>query len=87
MVGRAIQRPLERATIPFCEEQLRRRPLQPVQAEGSQLQQRERAELGIVKRLAARKPTAPPRPADAVAASGVHPEACTTAEGQRHPGP
>jgi hypothetical protein len=30
-----------------------------VQAEGSQLQQRERAKLGIVERLAARKPAAP----------------------------
>jgi hypothetical protein len=33
-----------------------------VQAEGFQVQRRKRAKLGIVERLAARKPTGPTRP-------------------------
>jgi ubiquinone/menaquinone biosynthesis C-methylase UbiE len=61
---RAIQWLLERGTIPLGEEHLRRRPLHQVQAEGFQIQRRERAKLGIVERLAARKPPAatPPAP-------------------------
>ena len=58
-VGRAIQRLLERATIPLGGEHLRCRPLQQVHAEGSQIQRREPAKLRIVERLAARMPPAP----------------------------
>jgi ubiquinone/menaquinone biosynthesis C-methylase UbiE len=60
---RAIQWLLERVTIPLGEEHLRRRPLLQVQAEGFEIQQRERAKLGIVERLAARKPPAATPPA------------------------
>jgi len=64
---RAIQWLLERVTIPLGEEHLRRRPLHQVQAEGFQIQQHERTKLGIVERLAARKPPAatPPQPGPA----------------------
>jgi ubiquinone/menaquinone biosynthesis C-methylase UbiE len=65
---RAIQWLLERVTIPLGEEHLRRRPLRQVQAEGFQIQRRERSKLGIVERLAARKPPAatPPAPGPTV---------------------
>src|SRR6266508_4550862 len=65
---RAIQWLLERVTIPLGEEHMLRRPLHQVQAEGFEIQQRERAKLGIVERLAARKPPepTPPRPGPAV---------------------
>jgi hypothetical protein len=64
---RAIQWLLERVTIPLGEEHLLRRPLLQVQAEGFQIERRERAKLGIVERLAARKPPAatPPVPGPA----------------------
>jgi ubiquinone/menaquinone biosynthesis C-methylase UbiE len=55
----AIQWLLERVTIPLGGEHLRRRPLLQVQAEGFQIQQRERAKLGIVERLAAHRPADP----------------------------
>jgi ubiquinone/menaquinone biosynthesis C-methylase UbiE len=58
-VGRAIQWLLERVTIPLGGEHLRRRPLQQVQAEGFQIERRERYKLGFVERLAARKPSDP----------------------------
>jgi ubiquinone/menaquinone biosynthesis C-methylase UbiE len=57
--GRAIQWLLERVTVPLGEEHLRRRPLLQVQAEGFQVERRERTKLGVVERLAARKPTEP----------------------------
>jgi ubiquinone/menaquinone biosynthesis C-methylase UbiE len=65
---RAIQWLLERVTVPLGEEHLRRRPLLQVQAEGFQIERRERAKLGIVERLTARKPPAatPPAPGPAV---------------------
>jgi SAM-dependent methyltransferase len=65
---RALQWLLELVTIPLGEEHLRRRPLLQVQAEGFQIQQRERSKLGIVERLAARKPPAatPTAPGPAV---------------------
>ena len=65
---RAIQWLLERVTIPLGEEHLRRRPLHQVQAEGFQIQRRKRGKLGIVERLAARKPPSatPPPPGPAV---------------------
>jgi ubiquinone/menaquinone biosynthesis C-methylase UbiE len=56
---RAIQWLLELVTVPLGEEHLRRRPLLQVQAEGFQIERRERSKLGIVERLAARKPAAP----------------------------
>jgi ubiquinone/menaquinone biosynthesis C-methylase UbiE len=64
---RAIQWLLERVTIPLGEEHLRRRPLHQVRAEGFQIERCERAKLGIVERLAARKPPAatPPAPGPA----------------------
>jgi ubiquinone/menaquinone biosynthesis C-methylase UbiE len=55
-LARAVQWLLERVTLPLGGEHLRRRPLLQVQAEGFDLQQRERSKLGIVERLAARKP-------------------------------
>jgi hypothetical protein len=51
--------------VPLGEEHLRRRPLLQVQAEGFQIQQRERSKLGIVERLAARKPADPAAPGPA----------------------
>jgi ubiquinone/menaquinone biosynthesis C-methylase UbiE len=65
---RAMQWLLERVTIPLGEEHLRRRPLLQVQAQGFQIQRRERAKLGIVERLAARKPptATPPAPGPTV---------------------
>ena len=56
---RAIQWLLEQATRPLGEEHLRRRPLLQVQAEGFQIERRERAKPGIVERLTARKPSEP----------------------------
>jgi ubiquinone/menaquinone biosynthesis C-methylase UbiE len=47
---------LGRITVPLAGEQVRRPPLVHVQAEGFQVQRRERSKLGIVERLAARKP-------------------------------
>jgi ubiquinone/menaquinone biosynthesis C-methylase UbiE len=57
--ARAVQWLLERITVPLGGEHLRRRPLRQVQAEGFQIEQRERAKLGIVERLTARKPAEP----------------------------
>ena len=54
---RAIQRLLETVTVPTGGEYFLRRPLRQVQAEGLQIEQRERFKLGIVERIAARKPT------------------------------
>jgi ubiquinone/menaquinone biosynthesis C-methylase UbiE len=54
--ARAIQWLLERITVPLGGEHLRRRPLLQVRAEGFQVERRERYKLGIVERLAARKP-------------------------------
>ncbi len=56
---RAIQWLLEQGTRPLGGEHLLRRPLLQVQAEGFQIQRAERAKLGIVERLAARKPPEP----------------------------
>jgi ubiquinone/menaquinone biosynthesis C-methylase UbiE len=56
---RAVQWLLERVTKPLGEEHLRRRPLRQVQAEGFQIERAERFKLGIVERLAARKPPEP----------------------------
>jgi ubiquinone/menaquinone biosynthesis C-methylase UbiE len=59
---RAVQWLLERVTRPLNEEHLLRRPLLQVQAEGFQIERAERFKLGIVERLAARKPAEPTSP-------------------------
>jgi ubiquinone/menaquinone biosynthesis C-methylase UbiE len=56
---RAIQWLLELVTRPLGGEHLRRRPLLQVQAEGFQIERRERLKLGSVERLTARKPLTP----------------------------
>jgi ubiquinone/menaquinone biosynthesis C-methylase UbiE len=55
---RAIQRMIDVVTVPSQGEHYLRRPLRQVQAEGLQVERRERFKLGIVERLAARKPAA-----------------------------
>jgi ubiquinone/menaquinone biosynthesis C-methylase UbiE len=59
---RAVQWLLEQVTRPLNEEHLLRRPLLQVQAEGFQIERAERFKLGIVERLAARKPAGPALP-------------------------
>ena len=54
---RAIQRMLETVTVPLQGEYLLRRPLDQVEAEGLEIERRERFKLGITERLAARKPS------------------------------
>ncbi|HZD00034.1 MAG TPA: class I SAM-dependent methyltransferase [Actinomycetes bacterium] len=56
---RAVQRLLELGSRRVDEYQLRR-PLDHVLAEGLQVERRERSKLGIVERLAARKPASHP---------------------------
>jgi ubiquinone/menaquinone biosynthesis C-methylase UbiE len=58
--ARAIQWLLERVTIPIGEEHFRRRPIELVRAQGFQVERQERFKLGIVERLAARKPASSP---------------------------
>jgi ubiquinone/menaquinone biosynthesis C-methylase UbiE len=53
---RGLQRVLELATVPLQGEHMLRRPLRLVQAEGLQIERRERFKAGMVERLAARKP-------------------------------
>ena len=55
---RAIQRMIDLVSVPLQGEHYLRRPLRQVQAEGLQVERRERFKLGIVERLAARKPAA-----------------------------
>jgi len=55
---RAVQWLVERVSIPLQGEHYRRRPLLHVQAQGLEVERRERSKLGIVERLAARKPPA-----------------------------
>jgi hypothetical protein len=45
--------------VPLGGEHLRRRPLRHVHALGFEIQLQERSKLGIVERLAARKPPPP----------------------------
>jgi SAM-dependent methyltransferase len=61
---RAIQRLLEQVTIAYGGEHFRRRPLHQVQAAGLDIEQQDRFTLGIVERIAARKPAAAPPPAN-----------------------
>ena len=56
---RAMQWLLERVTVPLQGEHLRRRPLRQVHALGFEIDRQERSKLGIVERLAARKPPPP----------------------------
>jgi hypothetical protein len=49
---------MELVTVPLQEEHMLRRPLLAVQAQGFWVERSERSKLGIVERLAARKPTA-----------------------------
>lgn len=53
---RAVQRLIEVVTVPLQGEHFLRRPLSHVKAEGLQVEQRERFKLGLIERLAARKP-------------------------------
>jgi len=53
---RAAQRAIEAITVPLQGEHFTRRPLRQVQAEGLQIIRRERFKLGLIERLAARKP-------------------------------
>jgi ubiquinone/menaquinone biosynthesis C-methylase UbiE len=53
---RAVQRLLEVVTVPLGGEHFLRHPLEQVRAEGFDVQLQERFKLGIVERLAARKP-------------------------------
>jgi ubiquinone/menaquinone biosynthesis C-methylase UbiE len=56
--ARAVQRLIELVCVPLGGEHVLRRPLQHVQAAGLEIEQRDRLKLGIVERLAARKPAA-----------------------------
>jgi len=56
--ARAGQGLLDLVTIPLGGEHFRRRPLEHVHALGFEIQRQERFKLGIVERLAARKPAA-----------------------------
>ncbi|MFB6518648.1 class I SAM-dependent methyltransferase [Streptomyces sp. NPDC056401] len=53
---RAIQWLIERLTVPLGGEHLLRRPLQGVRGVGLEVEQHDRFKLGVVERLAARKP-------------------------------
>ncbi len=56
---RALQRLLDVVSIPLSGEYWRRRPITQVQAMGLEIERHERFKLGIVERLAARKPLEP----------------------------
>jgi ubiquinone/menaquinone biosynthesis C-methylase UbiE len=51
-----LQQLLEFVTVPLGGEHFRRRPLKHVQAAGLEIERRERFKLGIVERIAVRKP-------------------------------
>jgi ubiquinone/menaquinone biosynthesis C-methylase UbiE len=55
-VVRGIQHLLELISVPLGGEHFLRRPVHQVTAEGLAIEQRERFKLGVVERLAARKP-------------------------------
>jgi ubiquinone/menaquinone biosynthesis C-methylase UbiE len=57
---RALQRVLELVTIPVGEEHFLRRPVNHVRAQGFQVERQERFKLGLIERLAARKPATSP---------------------------
>jgi len=58
---RAIQWLAEIITVPSQGEHFLRRPLRHVEAEGLEVVRRERFKLGVIERLAARKPLDPAR--------------------------
>lgn len=53
---RALQGLIELLTVPLGGEHLLRRPLRRVEAAGLEIEQHDRFKLGVVERLAARKP-------------------------------
>jgi ubiquinone/menaquinone biosynthesis C-methylase UbiE len=53
---RAVQRLLEAVTVPLQGEHFLRRPLHQVRAEGLSVERCERFKLGVIERLAARRP-------------------------------
>lgn len=53
---RTVQRLVEVVTVPLQGEHFLRRPLHLVQAEGFDVERRDRFKLGLIERLAARKP-------------------------------
>jgi hypothetical protein len=55
---RAIQRLIEVVTVPLQGEHFLRRPLGHVKAAGLQVEQRQRFRLGMIERIAARRPGA-----------------------------
>jgi ubiquinone/menaquinone biosynthesis C-methylase UbiE len=55
---RAVQHVFDVFTVPLQGEHFLRRPLRLVEAEGLDVEQRERFKLGMIERLAARKPAA-----------------------------
>jgi ubiquinone/menaquinone biosynthesis C-methylase UbiE len=57
--ARAVQRLIELGSIPVGGEHFRRRPIRQVQALGFTVAEHDRFKLGIVERLAARKPALP----------------------------
>ena len=57
-IGRGVQWLMERATIPFGGEHFRRRPSKTVKEAGLAIERQERFGLGLVERVAARKPSA-----------------------------
>ncbi|GGS76300.1 ubiquinone/menaquinone biosynthesis methyltransferase [Planobispora rosea] len=58
---RAAQRLLQAVTVPMAGEHYLRRPLDHLSAHGLSVELRDRFNLGIVERLAARKPAGQPR--------------------------
>lgn len=54
---RVLQRLIELVTVPLGGEHLLRRPLQHIRAGELEIEERSRFKLGVVERLAARKPT------------------------------
>ena len=56
---RAIQRVLEVFSIPVAGEHFLRRPFNFVRADGFEIERQQRFNLGIVERIAARKPASP----------------------------
>ncbi|WP_327582276.1 methyltransferase domain-containing protein [Nonomuraea sp. NBC_00507] len=54
--ARAVQRLLELVTVPLGEEHFLRRPIDAVREQGLSIERHDRFKIGIVERLAARKP-------------------------------
>ena len=54
--ARLVQRLIELVSVPVGGEHFRRRPIRQVEARGLAVERHDRFKLGIVERLAARKP-------------------------------